>query len=164
MQLRYIEDYYEKVHERFPDLEMWEIEKILKHGMQTFSILNSRGADIIIKSAHNSFTMYFGKLFNNKEIRYRYADLKWRIKYRLKYWLNNKTATIYAKPVTGDEFKIARQRGAFADIDILASNFTGYQLTYSWLTDSGYRYKPIYINKRFKDVFVKYINEGKQYY
>ena len=68
MQLRYIEDYYEKVHERFPDLEMWEIEKILKHGMQTFSILNSRGADIIIKSAHNSFTMYFGKLFNNKEI------------------------------------------------------------------------------------------------
>ena len=64
MQLRYIEDYYEKVHERFPDLEMWEIEKILKHGMQTFSILNSRGADIIIKSAH--------------------------IKYRLKYWLNNK--------------------------------------------------------------------------
>lgn len=85
MQLRYIEDYYEKVHERFPDLEMWEIEKILKHGMQTFSILNSRGADIIIKSAHNSFTMYFGKLFNNKEIGYRYANLKWRIKYRLKY-------------------------------------------------------------------------------
>ena len=90
MQLRYIEDYYEKVHERFPDLEMWEIEKILKHGMQTFSILNSRGADIIIKSAHNSFTMYFGKLFNNKEIRYKYANLKWRIKYRLKYWLHNK--------------------------------------------------------------------------
>ena len=68
MKLRYIEDYYEKVHERFPDLEMWEIEKILKHGMQSFSILNARGADIIIKSAHNSFTMYFGKLFNNKEI------------------------------------------------------------------------------------------------
>ena len=90
MQLRYIEDYYEKVHERFPDLEMWEIEKILKHGMQTFSILNARGADIIIKSAHNSFTMYFGKLFNNKEIGYRYANLKWRIKYRLKYWLHNK--------------------------------------------------------------------------
>ena len=33
MKLRYIEDYYEKVHERFPDLEMWEIEKILKHGI-----------------------------------------------------------------------------------------------------------------------------------
>ena len=78
--------------------------------------------------------------------------------------LNNKTATIYVRPITGDEFKIARQRGAFADIDILGSNFTGYQLTYSWLTDSGYRYKPIYINKRFKDIFIQYINEGKQYY
>ena len=78
--------------------------------------------------------------------------------------LNNKTATIYAKPVTGDEFKIARQRGAFTDIDFLKTNFTGYQLTYSWLTDSGYSYKPIYINKRFKDVFTQYINEGKQYY
>ena len=45
--------------------------------------------------------------------------------------LNNKTATIYAKPVTGEDFKIARQRGAFADIDFLKTNFTGYQLTYS---------------------------------
>lgn len=45
--------------------------------------------------------------------------------------LNNRTATIYAKPVVGEEFKLARKRGAFADIDIVGSNFTGYQLTYS---------------------------------
>ena len=78
--------------------------------------------------------------------------------------LNNRDATIYARPIVGDEFKIARKRGAFTDIDILGSNFTGYQLTYSWLTNSGRRYKPIYINKRFKDVFIQHINEGKQYY
>lgn len=77
---------------------------------------------------------------------------------------NNKHASIYARPVTGDELKIARGRGAFGDIDLLNSNFTGYQLTYSWETEGGYRYKPIYINKRFKDVFLKHINEGKQYY
>lgn len=77
---------------------------------------------------------------------------------------NNKQASIYARPIVGDEFKRARQKGAFADIDILASNFTGYQLTFSWETKAGYRYKPVYINKRFKDVLYKHINEGKQYY
>lgn len=77
---------------------------------------------------------------------------------------NNRDASIYAKPIVGDAFKSARQRGAFSDIDILASNFTGYQLTYSWSSKTGYRYKPIYINKRFKDVFYKHINSGKQYY
>ena len=77
---------------------------------------------------------------------------------------NNKQASIYARPVMGDEFKKARRKGAFADIDILTSNFTGYQLTFSWQTKYGYRYKPVYINKRFKDVFIKHINEGKQYY
>ena len=34
MKIKYIEDYYDKIKERFPDLEMWEIEKILKHGFQ----------------------------------------------------------------------------------------------------------------------------------
>lgn len=78
---------------------------------------------------------------------------------------NNRLASIYVKPITGNRFKQARQNGAYADIDILMSNFTGYQLTYSWQTKSGgYRYKPVYICKRFKDVFYKYINEGKQYY
>lgn len=77
---------------------------------------------------------------------------------------NNKTASIYVRPIVNDELKRARKNGAFADIDLLSSNFTGYQLTYSWETKSGYRYKPIYINKRFKDVFLKHINEGKQYY
>lgn len=77
---------------------------------------------------------------------------------------NGKRASIYARPIVGDDFKQARQRGAFADIDILSSNFTGYQLTYSWQSGNVTKYKPIYINKRFKDVFYKYINEGKQYY
>lgn len=88
MKIKYIEDYYEKVHERFPDLEMWEIDKILKHGMQSFFMINARGGDVIVKS--RDFVMYFGKLFNNKELRTKYALLKWRIKHRLKYRLNNK--------------------------------------------------------------------------
>jgi len=78
---------------------------------------------------------------------------------------NNRNASIYARPISGDEFKLARQRGAFSDIDIISTNFTGYQLTYNWETKRGYyRQKPIYINKKFKDIFYEWINSGKQYY
>ena len=83
--LKYIEDYYDKVHERFPDLEMWEIEKILKHGMQSFFTLTGRGADLFIKSPKNNFFMYCGKAFNSDTLFYRYQAVKLRIKYRLKY-------------------------------------------------------------------------------
>lgn len=76
MQLKYIDDYYDKIHERFPDLEMWEIQKILEHGFRSFFTLNSKGADVIIKSPHNAFIMYFGKLFNRKELSTRYFFLK----------------------------------------------------------------------------------------
>lgn len=75
-----------------------------------------------------------------------------------------KEAFIYAKPIVGDDFKKARQHGAFGDIDILSSNFIGYMLTYTWLGGKSMRSKPIYINKRFKDIFIKHINEGKIYY
>ena len=44
---------------------------------------------------------------------------------------NNRNASIYAKPIKGEAFKQARQRGAFSGIDMLATNFTGYQLTYA---------------------------------
>ena len=85
MQLRYIEDYYDKIKERFPDLETWEIEKILKHGMQSFFWVNSRGGDVIIKSPKNRFTMYFGKMFNNMDLRGKYYNIKWKIKLRILY-------------------------------------------------------------------------------
>lgn len=89
--LKYIEDYYEKVHEKFPDLEIWEIEKILKHGMQSFFMLNNNGADVLIRSPRNKFCIYVGKSFVNKTIFYRYQALKLRIKYRLKYKLKTKS-------------------------------------------------------------------------
>lgn len=85
MQIKYIEDYYDKVKERYPDLEMWEIKKILDHGMRSFFTLNAKGADVIIKSSHNSFIMYFGKLFFDKLTTWRYYTIKWRIKLRIKY-------------------------------------------------------------------------------
>ena len=77
---------------------------------------------------------------------------------------NHKYASIFVKPITGETLKFARQHGAFRDLDLLMTNFTGYQMIYSWEAGGRYKEKPIYINKRFKDVLYKYANEGKQYY
>lgn len=86
MQLKYIEDYYDAIKERFPDLEISEIERILKHGFRSFYTVNNHGADVIIKSPKLfGFTMYFGKLFNNKQYTSLYSTIKYRIKYRIQY-------------------------------------------------------------------------------
>lgn len=78
---------------------------------------------------------------------------------------NGKQGSIYARPIVGEEFKKARQNGAFQDIDVISSNFTGYQITYSFQKrDGSYAYKSCYINKKFKDAFIDNINKGKQYY
>lgn len=78
---------------------------------------------------------------------------------------NHKSATMHVRPIVGEELKRARQCGAFQDIDLLVTNFTGYQLVYTWENvNQGYRHKPIYINRRLKDILIKYINEGRQYY
>lgn len=50
MKIKRIEDYYDEVQNRFPDLTRQEIDKILKHGMRSFFTLNARGADVLIKS------------------------------------------------------------------------------------------------------------------
>lgn len=86
MKLKYVEDYYSQIKERFPDLEIWEIEKILKHGFRSFAQVQYSGGDVLIKASHDSFSMYFGKLFNYREKFNKYADLKRRIKIRIKYY------------------------------------------------------------------------------
>ena len=78
---------------------------------------------------------------------------------------NHRYADIHVKPVRGENLKIARQKGAFEGLDLLMTNFTGYQVVFCWETGDGtYKDKTIYINKKFKDVLYKYANEGKQYY
>lgn len=78
---------------------------------------------------------------------------------------NGRRARIYAKPSVGEEFKKIRQRGGMEGIDIIASNFTGYQITYEWEDRArNIRSKPIYLDKQLKKAFYDNINKGKQYY
>lgn len=64
-------------------------------------------------------------------------------------------------PITGDRFKLARQRGAFDDVDYLASNFTGYQIYFRKNNRYGKWTKQLHISKKFKDRITELTNQGR---
>lgn len=90
MEKIYPDKYYEQVRARYPDLSISQIEKIIKHGLRSFYMINLYGGDVLVKT--NYYTAYFGKLFRKKDIFYKYRKLKWRIKYRMQY---KRRKTIY---------------------------------------------------------------------
>lgn len=64
-------------------------------------------------------------------------------------------------PIHGEDFKRARQNGAFQDVDFLMSNFTGYQLYLRIMTRYGKWLKQIYISQKYKDRITELTNQGK---
>lgn len=82
------------------------------------------------------------------------------------YWLpltGQKKCNIHMKLVRGDAFKNLRQAGKWEDIDILKSNFSGYQLSLFMLGNRTPRVKSIYLNKDYRDRISHNTNEGMQY-
>lgn len=82
------------------------------------------------------------------------------------YWLpltGQKKCNIHMKLVRGDAFKNLRQAGKWEDIDILKSNFSGYQLSLFMLGNRTPRIKSIYLNKDYRDRISHNTNEGMQY-
>ena len=65
--------------------------------------------------------------------------------------------------IEGEDFKKARQRGAFKDIDYLATNFSSYQVALTIHTNHGDRTWPVYVAKDLKKVLTDNVNNGKQY-
>lgn len=60
------EKYYKQVQERFPELSIKQIDKIVKYGLRSFVGHNAIGGDVFLKS--NYLAAYCGKLFFNKTI------------------------------------------------------------------------------------------------
>lgn len=83
MEIKRVEDYYDKVQEKFPDLDKKEIDKILKHGMRSFYMTNLYGADVLFKNP--DFTMYFGEMFKDTSKFWKYWHFKSALKLRIKY-------------------------------------------------------------------------------
>jgi hypothetical protein len=69
-------------------------------------------------------------------------------------------AWIEMVPITGEDFAKARQNGAFADVDFLASDFTGYQLMLRRSNRYGKWTKRIYLSSKYRDMITDLTNKG----
>lgn len=75
----------------------------------------------------------------------------------------NKKCNIHMQRIRGSSFKNLRRNGKWRDVDIINSNFTGYQLGVYLLGNRTPRIKNIYVSKYLSDEITKKTNEGFQY-
>lgn len=72
-------------------------------------------------------------------------------------------ADIHMQAISGEDFKRARENGAFLNVDFLKSNFTAYR-PYLFLYSMGRtRMKQIRTNPGYTDKLDEYTNNGKTY-
>lgn len=83
MELATCDKYYDKVIEKFPELTYKQLDKLVKHGLSSLYLYNLYGGDVLL--TNGKYTMYFGKLFKDGLIFYKYWQIKWKIKLRIKY-------------------------------------------------------------------------------
>lgn len=82
------------------------------------------------------------------------------------FWLpltGNKKCNVHIRKVQGSEFKNLRRGGKWKDIDILSSNFSGYQLSLFMLGNRTPRIKSIYLNRELRDIISNNTNNGISY-
>ena len=72
-------------------------------------------------------------------------------------------AIMYMRRYTGEEFQRARKNKKWRDIDILKSNFSGYEIVLKMYGNRTERYKTVYVDNRLKSKITNNVNNGKQY-
>lgn len=81
MEVKHIEDYYDQIQERFPDLPSKDLKRILKYGWRSLYLHNSYGGDVLLQS--NNIWCYIGFLTNDSIKHFRYYVKKLIIKLRV---------------------------------------------------------------------------------
>lgn len=82
------------------------------------------------------------------------------------FWLpltGDKKCNMHMKRVSGKDFQKLRQAGKWDDIDIVNSNFSGYEIGFYMLGKRTPRVKTVYVNKQTREAISRYTNMGKQY-
>lgn len=82
------------------------------------------------------------------------------------FWLpltGDKKCNIHMKRVSGKDFQKLRQAGKWDDIDIVNSNFSGYEIGFYMLGKRTPRVKTVYVDRCTKETISRYTNMGKQY-
>lgn len=89
------------------------------------------------------------------------------IKERKRFWGPKKWFYIDFEIFLEDEFILQRRRGRMQDIDIIQSDFTGYQLSFFYKSsyrETLYRQCNIYLGKKMNEVLLDEINKGEKLY
>ena len=81
MQIKTINDYYDIMYSKFPDVPKDDIKKILNHGWKAFYQMNSVGADV--STADKDFWCYVGFFQKNSLKYFRYYIKKLVLKLRI---------------------------------------------------------------------------------
>ena len=83
MQLKTIQDYYQKLFELYPTIPQSDIKRILQYGWKSFYLHNSYGGDTLINQ--QGFWFYCGQLMKDSLKYFQYYKRKMRTKLRILY-------------------------------------------------------------------------------
>mgnify|MGYP007064439931 FL=1 len=76
---------------------------------------------------------------------------------------NKGIADIHVRRTYGEDFKKARKRGKWKNVDFLSSNFSGNELVLSMKHNVFSKEKIIYVDKNLKSKITENTNNGMQY-
>lgn len=106
---------------------------------------------------HEQFSSLYGEMFRY----FLYLVIKDIVENQVMFkFPGSRSVWIQMDPVTGDDFKIARQKGGFQDVDYLVSNFTGYSLYLRYNSRYGHWKKRIHISSKYRDKITELTNKG----
>ena len=83
MEIKHVNDYYDKIHEIFPQVSLQDIKRILNYGWKSLYLHNSYGGDVLIQD--KSFWSYIGTLRKDSVKHFNYYIRKLVVKLRVFY-------------------------------------------------------------------------------
>lgn len=118
-----------------------------------------RALKAIPKKYYNNYPELYGQIFKY----FFFLMIQDIIENNISFKFPHSDSYIEMQAVHGDDFKRAREAGAFPDVDYLASNFTGYNIAFRRNGRWGSRSKRLHISRRFTDRITELTNQGKKW-
>ena len=83
MELKKVQDYYEKLFKLYPDIPKKDIKRIMQFGLKSFLLHNNYGGDVLLQNP--TLWMYCGKLMKDSIKYFEYYKRKMIIKIRIQH-------------------------------------------------------------------------------
>lgn len=83
MELKKVQDYYDKLFELYPNIPKQDIKRIMQFGLKSFLLHNNYGADVLLQSP--TIWLYCGRLMKNSIKYFEYYKQKMITKLRINH-------------------------------------------------------------------------------